>query len=52
MDMKVFTEKLLHSEELKNVPVEYIFQVAFFILKIINEGECFYDSTTSTNITG
>ena len=52
MDMKSFTDKLLHSEELKNVPIEYIFQVAFFILEIINKGEVYYDSTTSTDITG
>lgn len=43
MDMKVFTEKLLHSEELKNVPVEYIFQVAFFILELLNEKDIFHE---------
>ena len=44
MDMKNFTNKLLHSEELKNVPVEYIFQVAFFILKILNEKDTFFET--------
>lgn len=43
MDMKVFTEKLLHSEELKNVPVEYIFQVAFFILELLKDKEMYID---------
>ncbi len=43
MDMKVFTDKLLHSEELKNVPVEYIFQVAFFILELLKEKDTFHE---------
>ena len=44
MDMKVFTEKLLHSEELKNVPAEYIFQVAFFILELLKDKDNFFET--------
>lgn len=44
MDMKKFTDKLLHSEELKDVPMEYVFQVAFFILEVLKDEELFYES--------
>lgn len=52
MDMDKFIEKLFSREELKNIPVIYLCQVAISILEIINEGECFYDFTASTDITG
>ena len=52
MDMEKLTEKLLNSKDLKDIPSEYIFRVAFFILDLINKGDVFYDSTTATDITG
>lgn len=43
MDMEKFTEKLLQANELKDIPVEYIFKVAFFILEIMKDKEVFYE---------
>ena len=44
MDMVKFTEKLLRSGELNDVPVEYIFRVAFFILEILKDKDVYYES--------
>ena len=44
MDMEKFTEKLLNSKTLKDVPAEYIFRVAFFILEILKDKEVFYET--------
>lgn len=44
MDMEKFTEKLLNSRTLKDIPSEYIFRVAFFILEILKDKEVFYES--------
>ena len=52
MDMDKFIEKLFDRTELKDIPVIYLCQVAISVLEIINEGECFYDSTATTDITG
>jgi hypothetical protein len=43
MDMEKFTNKLLSSKELKDIPVEYIFKVAFFILELLKDKEVFYE---------
>ena len=52
MDMDKFIEKLFDRTELKDIPVIYLCQVAISVLEIINEGECFYDTTATTDITG
>ena len=52
MDMDKFIEKLFDRKELKDIPVTYLCQVAISILEIISEGDIYYDSTTSTDITG
>lgn len=44
MDMEKFTERLLNSKVLKDIPAEYIFRVAFFILEILKDKEVFYES--------
>lgn len=44
MDMCKFTEKLLKSTALQDIPVEYIFRVAFFILDLLKDKEVFYES--------
>lgn len=44
MNMEKFTEKLLQSSDLKDIPVEYIFKVAFFILDLLKDKEIFYDN--------
>ena len=52
MDMDKFIEKLFGRKDLKDIPIEYLCRVAISVLEIINEGECYYDSTAATNITG
>ena len=42
MDIDKFVQKLFSREDLKNIPVIYLCQVAIAILEIINEGDCFY----------
>lgn len=44
MDMEKFTEKLLNSNALKDIPTEYIFRVAFFILEILKDKEVFFET--------
>lgn len=41
MDMEKFTGKLLSAKELKDIPAEFIFRVAFFILEMIKNGDVF-----------
>ena len=42
MDIIKLTDKLFDSEELQDIPLEYIFRVAYAVLVLIAEGECFY----------
>ena len=42
MDIVKLCDKLFDDEELKDIPIEHIFRVAYEVLVIIAEGECFY----------
>ena len=42
MDVVKLCDKLFDDEELQDIPIEYIFRVAYAVLVIIAEGECFY----------
>jgi len=42
MDVLELCDKLFDDDELKDIPIEYIFRVAYKVLVIIAEGECFY----------
>lgn len=42
MDMDKFIEQLFSRKELKDIPLEFLCQVAISVLEIINEGKCFY----------
>ena len=42
MDTLKLIDDLFDSEELKDIPKEYIFRVAYELLTIIASGECFY----------
>ena len=42
MDIVKLCDKLFDDEELKDIPVEHIFRVAYAVLILISEGECFY----------
>ena len=42
MDVVKVTEKLFECEDLQDIPIEYIFRVAYAVFVIIAEGDCFY----------
>ena len=42
MDMEKFIDYLLDSEDLKDIPIDYVFRVVIRIFEIINAGDCFY----------
>jgi len=42
MDVVKLFDLLLDSEELKDVPQEIIFRVAYELISIMSTGECFY----------
>ena len=42
--MRKLCEKLLQRAEIKDIPLMYVFTVAYVVFEIINDGECFYDS--------
>lgn len=43
MDMKKLCKLLFENEDIKNIPLEYVFRVASVVFEIINSGECFYE---------
>ena len=45
MDTKKLCELLTQDEDIKDIPITYILRVAYSVLAIINEGECFYETT-------
>ena len=44
MDMKKFCRKLFDDENIKNIPLEYVFKVVKAVFEIINSGECYYEN--------
>lgn len=44
MDMKKLCDMLTTKEEIKDIPLMYIFRVASATFEIINSGECFLDT--------
>lgn len=42
MDTVKLIDLLFDDEELKDIPMEYIFRVAYKVLVIIASGDCFY----------
>ena len=42
MDMEKLFDKLIECEDIQDIPIDYIFRVVINLVKIINEGECFY----------
>lgn len=42
MDVIKLCDRLFDDEDLQDIPMEYIFRVAYAVLVIIAEGECFY----------
>lgn len=42
MDIVKLCDRLFDDEDLGDIPMEYIFRVAYAVLVIIAEGDCFY----------
>ena len=42
MDVLELCDKLFDNEDLNDIPIDHIFRVAYAVLVIIAEGECFY----------
>lgn len=42
MDVLKLCDKLFDDEDLQDIPMEFIFRVAYSVLVILAEGECFY----------
>ena len=42
MDIVKLCDKLFEDKDLQDIPIDYIFRVAYAVLVIIAEGECFY----------
>lgn len=43
MDMKKFVDKLLKCDDLKDVPMEYIFRVVSSVFKVMKTENVFYE---------
>ena len=43
MDTIKLCDKLFDDEDLRDIPFDYIFRVAYAVLQIIASGECFYN---------
>ena len=42
MDVLKLCDRLFEDEDLRDIPLEYIFRVAYTVLILIAEGDCFY----------
>ena len=42
MDILKLCDKLFEDKDLADIPIDYVFRVAYAVLVIIAEGECFY----------
>lgn len=47
MDTEKLFDLLFDNEDLKDIPKEYIFRVAYEFLVILESGECFYKTEES-----
>ena len=44
MDVNKLCEKVLASEEVKNIPIIFIYTVITCVMEAISSGECFYET--------
>ena len=44
MDLNKLCEKVLQDEQIKKIPLEYVFAVMNIIIEAISSGECFYQT--------
>lgn len=43
MNMSKLCDMLTSKDDLKDIPLIYVFRVTFAVFELINSGECFYD---------
>lgn len=44
MDIKKLCKKIMNSDEIKGIPLVYVFVVMTCVLDAISSGECFYST--------
>ncbi len=44
MDTDKLYQELLNDTEIEDIPIIFVVRVAYSVLKIINEGNCFYET--------
>ena len=44
MDMNKFCDKLIEDENLKDIPLTFVFRVVLSVFSLIESGECFYEN--------
>jgi hypothetical protein len=42
MDIVKLCDKIFEDEDLADIPIDYVFRVAYAVLALIAEGDCFY----------
>lgn len=42
MDILELCDRLFENEDLRDIPIDYIFRVTYAVLVLIAEGNCFY----------
>jgi hypothetical protein len=42
MDIEKLCDKLFEDKDIQDIPIDYVFRVAYSIMKIIATGECFF----------
>ena len=40
--MEKLYDSLMEKEDLKDIPIDYVFRVVICVFEVINSGDCFY----------
>lgn len=46
MDLNKLCEKVMNSDEVKDIPIIYVYKIIFTVIEAISSGECFYETET------
>lgn len=44
MDLEKLYQKVLNSDDVKEIPIIYVYKIIFTIIDAISSGECFYEN--------
>lgn len=44
MDLDKLCKKVMESDDVKNIPIVYVFMVIKCVIDVIGSGECFYNT--------